>query len=144
MFQLPILAGTAPVGLRRIAAILALVRKAVRHCWHILHDNDTTQKEVPPCRLKSRQPYYRGSEDAECHVTSQRTGHMMHVLRQPGSRSGKHPDPLENILTYQIQLKGSGRDALGRQKWTPHQTTNWCRSLVIIHEDERTGGQGSM
>ena len=36
VFQLPVLAGIAPAGLRRKAAALALARKAVKHDWHIL------------------------------------------------------------------------------------------------------------
>ena len=55
VFHLPVLAGIAPVGLRRKAATLALAWTAVKHDWHILHD--TTKKEMPPCRLKSRKPY---------------------------------------------------------------------------------------
>ena len=50
VFQLPVLAGITPAGLRRKAATLALARKAVKHDWHIL--NDTTKNEVTPCRLK--------------------------------------------------------------------------------------------
>ena len=52
VFQLPVLAGIAPAGLRRKAATIVLARKAVKHDWRILHD--TTKNEVPPCRLKSR------------------------------------------------------------------------------------------
>ena len=55
MFQLPVLAGIAPAGLRRKAATLALGRKAVKHDCHILHN--TTKNEVPPCRFKSRKHY---------------------------------------------------------------------------------------
>ena len=44
VFQLPVLAGIAPAGLRRKAATLALARKAVKEDWHILHD--TTKNEV--------------------------------------------------------------------------------------------------
>ena len=56
-----ILAGIAPAGLRRKAATIALVRKAVKHDWHILHD--TTKNEVPACRLKSRIPYNKEAQD---------------------------------------------------------------------------------
>ena len=38
VFQLPVLAGITPAGLRRKAATLALARKSVKHDWHILHD----------------------------------------------------------------------------------------------------------
>ena len=61
VFQLPVLAGIAPAGLRRKAATLALARKAVKHDWHILHD--TTKNEVPPCRLKSRKPYNKDAQE---------------------------------------------------------------------------------
>ena len=61
VFQLPVLAGIAPAGLRRKAATLALARKAVKHDWHILHD--TTKNEVPPCRLKSRKPYNKEAQE---------------------------------------------------------------------------------
>ena len=60
MFQLPVLAGIAHAGLRRKAAILASARKSVKHDWHILYD--TTNDEVPQCRLKSRQHYTREAE----------------------------------------------------------------------------------
>ena len=61
VFQLPLLAGIAPAGLRRKAATLALARKVVRHDWHILHD--TTKNEVPPCRLKSCKPYNKEAQE---------------------------------------------------------------------------------
>ena len=61
MFQLPLLAGIAPVGLRRKAATLALSREAVKHDWNILHD--TTHNEVPSCRLKSRKPYNKEAQE---------------------------------------------------------------------------------
>ena len=61
VFQLPVLAGIAPAGLRRKAATLALARKAVKHDWHILPD--TTKNEVPPCRLKSRKPYNKEAQE---------------------------------------------------------------------------------
>ena len=61
VFQLPVLAGIAPAGLRWKAATLALARKAVKHDWHILHD--TTKNEVPPCRLKSRKPYNKEAQE---------------------------------------------------------------------------------
>ena len=54
VFHLPVLAGIAPAGIRRKAATLTLAWKAVKHDWHIMHD--TTQNEVPPCRLKSCKP----------------------------------------------------------------------------------------
>ena len=61
VFQLPVLAGIAPAGLKRKAATLALARKAVKYDWHILHD--TTKNEVPPCRLKSRKPYNKEAQE---------------------------------------------------------------------------------
>ena len=61
VFQLPVLAGIVPAGLRRKAATFALARKAVKHDWHILHD--TTKNEVPPCILKSRKPYNNEAQE---------------------------------------------------------------------------------
>ena len=61
MFQLPVLAGIAPAGLRRKGATLALAWKVVKHDWHILHD--TTNIEVPPCRLKSRKHYNKEAQE---------------------------------------------------------------------------------
>ena len=61
VFQFPVLAGIAPAGLRRKAATLALAWKALKNDWHILHD--TTKNKVPPCRLKSRQPYNREAQE---------------------------------------------------------------------------------
>ena len=61
VFQLAVVAGIAPAGLRRKAATLALARKAVKHDWHILHD--TTTNEVPPCRLKSLKPYNKEAQE---------------------------------------------------------------------------------
>ena len=106
VFQLPVLAGIAPAGLRRKAATLALARKAVKHDWHILHD--TTKNEVPPCRLKSRKPYNKEAHEMlSQYVACLRTGRRMYGLRQRGSRSGKHPDPPEYIATYRTQEKAS-------------------------------------
>ena len=61
VFQLPVLAGIAPVGIWRKAATLTLARKAVKHDWNILHD--PTKNEVPPCRLKSRKPYNKEAHE---------------------------------------------------------------------------------
>ena len=61
VFLHPVLAGIAPAGLRRKAATLDLARKAVKHDWHILHDS--TNNEVPPCRLKSRKPYNKEAQE---------------------------------------------------------------------------------
>ena len=35
--------------------------ETVKHDWHILHD--TTNNEVPPCRLKSRKPYNKYAQE---------------------------------------------------------------------------------
>ena len=61
VFQLPVLAGIAPAGLRRKATTLAVARKAVKNDWHILHD--TTKNEVAPCRLNTRKPYNREAQE---------------------------------------------------------------------------------
>ena len=39
--QFIVLVGITPVGLRRKAVIIALVRKVVKYDWHILHDTTT-------------------------------------------------------------------------------------------------------
>ena len=61
VIQLPVLAGIAPVGLTRKAVTVALARKAVKHDWHIMHD--TTNNEMPPCRLKSGKPYKKEAQE---------------------------------------------------------------------------------
>ena len=58
---LPVLAGIAPAGLRREAAMLKLARKAQTHDWHILHN--TTVDTEPPNRLKSRHPYNKAAQE---------------------------------------------------------------------------------
>ena len=61
VYQLPFVAEICSARLRRKAATIALARNAVKKDWHILHD--TTQDEVPPCRLKSRQSYNREAQE---------------------------------------------------------------------------------
>ena len=67
MFHLPDIVGIAPADPRRKTDTLALARKAVKHDGHILHDNDNTKNEVPPCKLKSRQPFNRWPGYDECY-----------------------------------------------------------------------------
>ena len=102
VLQLIVLAGIVPAVLRRKAATLALAWKAVKHEWHILHD--TTKNEVPPCRLKSRNPTTRRVSRCYSYL---RTGRRIHGLRRHGSRSGKHPDPPGYTATYRTQDKAS-------------------------------------
>ena len=71
VFQLPVLAGIAPAGLRRKAATLALARKAVKHDWYILHD--TTKNEVTPRRLNSRVPYNKEAHEMKSVIHGDRS-----------------------------------------------------------------------
>ena len=88
MFQLPVLAGIAPAGLRRKAATLALARKPVKHDWHILHD--TTSNEVPPCRLKSRKPYNKEAQEMLSVIPEDRSkdAWLAATWKQEGEASG--------------------------------------------------------
>ena len=103
VFQLPVLAGIDPVGLRRKAATLCLARKAVKHGWHILHD--TTSNEVPPCRLKSRKPYNKEGQAMLSVIPDDRSKDAW--IAAAWNRSWKHPDPPECIATYRTQEKPS-------------------------------------
>ena len=103
VFQLPVLAGKAPAGLRREAATLALAWKAVKHDWDILHD--TTNNEVHPCRLKSRQPYNREAQEMLSVIPEDRSKDAW--IAAAWKMSGKHPDPPEYIATYRAQEKAS-------------------------------------
>ena len=88
VFQSHILAWISPAGLRLKASTLALARNAVKHDWHILHD--TTNNEVPPCKLKSRQPYNKEDEEMLSDISEDRSKDAW--IEHRGSRSGKHPD----------------------------------------------------
>ena len=48
-----------------------LARNAVKHDWNILHY--ITNNEVPPCRLKSRQPYNREAQEMLCVIPEDRS-----------------------------------------------------------------------
>ena len=100
VFQLPVLVGIAPAGLRREAATLALARKAVKHDLHILPD--TIKNEMPPCRLNSRKPYNKEAQEMLSVIHEDRSKDA-----QRGSRSAKHPDPPEYIATYRTQEKAA-------------------------------------
>ena len=113
VFQSHILAGIPPAGLRRKASTLALARKAEKHDWHILHD--TTNNEVPPCKLKSRKPYNKEDEEMLSDISEDRSKDAW--IAQRGSRSGTHPDPPEYIAT------GLRRRRQGRRHGSKHWTT---------------------
>ena len=134
-----VLAGIAPVVLRRKASTLVLARKAVKHDWHILPD--TTKNEVPPCRLKSRQPYKREVQEMLSVILEDRSkdSWIAAAWKQEWgtygpSRVRRHvSDPGEGV-------KASDSNRMDVSK----QTTNWGRSIQIIHEEVETGGQCSM
>ena len=123
VFQLPVLAGIAPAGLRRKAATLALARKAVKDDWHILHD--TTKNEVPPCRLKSRKPYNKEAQEMLSVIPEDRSkdAWIVATWKQEWEASGptrvhRHvSDPEEGV-------KG---EELSRKHWT---TLNRLRTGV--------------
>ena len=93
------------------------------------------------CRLKSRKPYNKEAQEvyAKCH-------RMMHVLRQHGSRSGKHPDRTHPSTSPHIgprrrrQARRFESNTLDDSK----QTANWGRPVQSIHEEVGSGGQCSM
>ena len=98
----------APADLRRKAATLALTRKAVKHDWHILHDNP--KNEVPPCRVKSRKPYNKDAQDILSGIPEDRL-RRMHGSRKRGSRSGEKREDLsrKHWTTLNILRTGVGR-----------------------------------
>ena len=71
VFKLPVFAGIAPASLGWKAANFALERKAVKHDRHFRHD--TTQNDVPPCRLKSRKPYNKDAQEMLCVIPEDRS-----------------------------------------------------------------------
>ena len=72
---------------------------AVKHDWHIVHD--TTNIEVPPCRLKSRKPYNKEAQK------------MLSVIPEDRSKDAwiaatwKRQWPPEYTATYRTQDKVS-------------------------------------
>ena len=127
VLQLPVLAGIAPAGLRRKAATLALARKAVKHDWHIRHN--TTENEVPPCRLKSRKPYNKEAQelDAECHPRGLAEGSLACRNVEPGVGSiGTHPSTSPRIGP---RTRRQGRRTESKALDDSKQTENWGRSM---------------
>ena len=76
-------------------------RKAVNYDWHILHD--TTKNEVPPCRLKSRQPYNREAQEMLCAIPEDRSKDAWIAA----AWKQEYPDPPDYIDTYRTQETGS-------------------------------------
>ena len=135
VFQLPVLAGIAPAGVKRKATTLALARKAVKHDWHILHD--TTKHEVPPCRLKSRKPYNKEAQE------------MLTVIPEDRSKdaciAGNVEPGVGNIRTHPgtpsrigPSRRRQGRRAEPKTLDDSTQTANWGRSVQSIHEEVGT------
>ena len=142
VFQLPVLAGIAPAGLRRKAATLALARKAVKHDWYILHD--TTKNEVTPRRLNSRVPYNKEAHEMISVIPGDRSKYswIAATWKQEWEASGptrvhRHvSDPGEGV---------KGED-LSRKHWTTlnRLRTGVGRSVQSIHENVGTGAQCGM
>ena len=133
VFQLPVLSGIAPAGLRRKAATLALARKAVKHDWHILHE--TTKNDVPPCSIKSRNPYNKEAQEM-LSVTPEdhsKDAWIAATWKQEWEASGptrvhRHvPDPGEGVKADELSRKhwttlnrlrtGVGRYKASMKKW---------------------------
>ena len=141
VFQLPVLAGIAPAGLRREAATLALARKAVKHDWHILHD--TTKNEVPPCRLKSRKPYNKEAQEMLSVIPEDRSkdAWIAATWKQEWEASGP-----TRVHRY-VSDPGEGRQWRRPEPKTNDDskpTANWGWSVQSIHEEVGTGGQCGM
>ena len=100
--------------------------------WRILHD--TTEDEVPPCRLKCRQPYNRDAQEMLCVIP--KDAWIAAAWKQEREASGptrvhRHAsDPGEGVKEDDPSIKkilNRLRAAVGRYR--------------IIHEDAGTGGQ---
>ena len=167
VFQLPVLAGIAPAGLRRKAATLALARKAVKHDWHILHD--TTKNEVPPCRLKSRKPYNKKAQEMLSVIPEDRSkdAWISATWKQELEASGptrvhRHvPDPGEGVNGEELSRKhwttlnrlrtGVGRYKASMKKWgladsaacecgEPEQTADHIINSCSLHRPPSEDG----
>ena len=121
MFQLPVLAGIAPAGLRRKAATLALAWKALKHDWHILHD--TTTNEVRPCRLESRKPYNKDAQEMISVIPEDRSNDawIAAMWKQEWEASGP------TRVHRHISDTGEGVKDLSQKHWT---TLNRLRTGV--------------
>ena len=123
VFQLPVLAGIAPAGLRRKAATLAVARKALKHDWHILHD--TTKDELPPCRLKSRKPYNKETQEMLSVIPEDRSkdAWIAATWNQEWEASG--PTRVHRYVSDPGE--GVRGEDLSRKQWT---TLNRLRTVV--------------
>ena len=141
VFQLPVLAGIAPAGLRRKSPTLALARKAVKHDWHILHD--TTKNEVPPCRLKSRKPYNKEAQEMLSVIPEGRSkdAWIAATWKQAWEASG--PTRVHRHLPGPWRRR-QGRRTESKTLDDPKQIANWGRSVQSIDEEVGTGGQCGM
>ena len=113
VFQLPVLAGIAPAGLRRKTATLALGRKAVKHDWHILHD--TTQNEVSPCRLKSRKPYNKEPHEMLSVIHEDRSKDALIAATWKQEWEAFRPIRVHRYVSDREGVKG---EDLSRKHWT--------------------------
>ena len=159
VFQLPVLAGIAPAGLRRKAATLALARKAVKHDWHILHD--TTKNEVPPCRLKSRKPYNKEAQEMLSVIPKDRSKDTWKQEWETSGPTRVHryvSDPGEGVKGEDLSRKlwttmrtGVGRYKASMKKWgladnatcecgEPEQTADHIVNSCPLHRPPSEAG----
>ena len=123
VFQLPVLTGIASAGPMRKAATLALARKAVKHDWYILHD--TTNNEVPPCRLKSRKPYNKEAHDMLSVIPEDRSNDAW--IAATWKQEWEAPGPTRVHRYVSDPGEGVKREDLSRKQWT---TLNRLRTGV--------------
>ena len=167
VFQLPVITGIAPAGLRRKAATLALARKAVKQDSHILHD--TTKNEVHPCRLKSRKPYNNEAQEMLSVIPEDRSKDAWIAATWKQDREASVPtrvhryvsDPGEGVKGEDLSRKqlttlnrlrtGVGRYKASMKKWgmadsaacecgEPEQTAGHIISSCPIHRPPSEAG----
>ena len=167
VFQLPVLAGIAPAGLRRKAATLASAQKAVKHDWNILHD--TAETEVPPCRLKSRKPCNKEAQRILGIIPEDRSkdAWIAETWKQKWAASGstrvhRHvSDPGEGVKGEDLSRKhwttlnrlrtGVGRYKASMKKWgladsaawecgEPEQTAEYIINSFPLHRPPSEAG----
>ncbi len=74
-----------------------------KHGRHILHD--TTKNEVPPCRLKSRQPYNREAQAVLCVIREDRSKDAW--IAAAWKQELEASEPSAYVATYRTQEKAS-------------------------------------
>ena len=90
-----------------------VAKKALEHDWHILHD--TTKNEVPPCRLKSRQPYNREAQEMLCVIPKDRSKDAWIAAAWKPEREASGPTRVHgHVLDSGESVK---REYLSRKHW---------------------------